>query len=98
VYCDTNRNGVRDARERGIAGATIQLLTLARQVLATQVTGEDGTCAFADLSAGRYRLHQVNLPGYIPPSENEVTILLNYDLVVTFGDYPSYLVLPYIIR
>jgi hypothetical protein len=98
VYYDANHNGVRDPGEQGIAGATVELLTLSRQVLATRVTGEDGACVFANLNAGWYRLRQVNLPGYLPTTDHELTILLGYDLDVTFGNYPNYIVLPYIIK
>ena len=58
IWFDENRNGRQDdpSVEVPIAGATVELLTSAGVVLATQVTGDDGRYLFDDLDAGIYRV------------------------------------------
>ena len=58
IWFDENKNGRQDdpAIEFPIQGATVELLTPGGEVLATQVTGEDGRYLFEDLDAGTYRV------------------------------------------
>jgi hypothetical protein len=63
VYCDMNRNGVRDAGDTGIAGVPIALFRGSR-VVAVSFTGLDGSYHFNHLQPGTYTIFQ----GDIPPS------------------------------
>ncbi|MFQ3592195.1 MAG: SdrD B-like domain-containing protein, partial [Gemmataceae bacterium] len=62
VYVDRNNNGVRDPGEIGIPGVTVRIsgIDLAgRAVSATVVTDANGNYVFRKMSAGTYRISQV---------------------------------------
>jgi hypothetical protein len=66
VWLDINRDGVQDAGEGGIVGATITLQGTddqGNEVFLTTQTAEDGTYTFANLRPGTYMLTQEQLPG-----------------------------------
>jgi len=56
VWFDANGNGVRDSGETGISGVTVKLLNSSGTVVATQVTGSDGSYQFTGIAAGTYRV------------------------------------------
>ena len=57
VFLDTNRNGLLDAGETGVAGVTVELLNAAgTSILATTTTNASGTYAFTGLNAGTYEV------------------------------------------
>ena len=88
VYEDVNRNGTPDAGEQGLAGVTVELLDASRRVLLSQVTAQDGTCAFANLPLGPgLRLRELNPTGYRSSTPDEYRLYIGRLLVVTFGDY-----------
>jgi fimbrial isopeptide formation D2 family protein/uncharacterized repeat protein (TIGR01451 family) len=68
VYVDTNRDGVSDGWEAGIAGVVI---TLSGQdiggnpVLDSRVTGPQGEYSFDNLVPGLYRLSETQPPDYL---------------------------------
>jgi hypothetical protein len=63
VWHDMNRNGMQDAGEPGISGATVQLLDcLTTNVLRTTMTGADGRYLFSGLAPGMYKVR------FTPPS------------------------------
>ena len=64
VFEDTNANGVQDVGELGIAGVTVLLLSLANNVLASQVTDSNGNYLF-DVAPGTYKVGIVPLSGYV---------------------------------
>ncbi len=64
-FNDLNGNGVRDTGEPTMAGWTIQLVDGANNVVATVVTGADGTYCFKQLKPGSYTVSEVNQPGWV---------------------------------
>ncbi|MFV0360063.1 SdrD B-like domain-containing protein, partial [Tropicimonas sp.] len=57
VWYDTNQNGTQDAGERGVAGATVQLLDGdGTSVLATTTTDANGNYLFDNLDSDFYRV------------------------------------------
>lgn len=75
VYHDRNNNGVQDAGEEGIAGATVELLhsdgspvTIdsgnGTQVALTLQTDANGEYCFENLLAGKYTIREVQPAGY----------------------------------
>ncbi len=64
VWLDTNRNGVQDSGEVGVAGVTVKLLNAAGAVQATQVTDANGNYLFSSLVPGSYSVAFTPLAGY----------------------------------
>ncbi|HRC85675.1 MAG TPA: SdrD B-like domain-containing protein, partial [Thermoanaerobaculia bacterium] len=60
VWSDLDGDGVQDAGEPGINGVTVQLLSSAGAVLATQVTAGDGQYTFTNLFSGNYSVRVVS--------------------------------------
>lgn len=56
VWADADRDGVQQAGERALGGVTVRLLDAADAVVATVVTGADGTWRFDALVPGTYRV------------------------------------------
>lgn len=54
VWYDTNRNGVQDGGEGGVAGVRVTLLDAAGQPAGTAVTDADGHYQFSNLKPGAY--------------------------------------------
>ncbi|KGJ07266.1 SdrD B-like domain-containing protein [Paracoccus sphaerophysae] len=54
VFHDTNRNGVQDAGEAGVAGVAVTLYDAAGQAIGSTVTDANGNYLFDDLKAGTY--------------------------------------------
>jgi hypothetical protein len=68
VWYDTNRNGVQDAGELGIANVTVELLDAGGAVIQTDITDANGAYLFTGLCAGTYgvRVNAATLPaGYV---------------------------------
>jgi hypothetical protein len=63
VYCDQNRNGIRDAGDTPIPGVLVALVRGTR-VVETTFTGLDGSYQFTHLPAGTYTI----VRGAFPPS------------------------------
>ncbi|MEP7012998.1 MAG: SdrD B-like domain-containing protein, partial [Acidobacteriota bacterium] len=59
VWTDTNANGLQDAGEVGINGATVELLNSGGTVIASKVTSGDGNYSFTSLLAGNYSVRVV---------------------------------------
>src|SRR5439155_1326858 len=65
VWLDRNDNGVQDAGEAGLPGATVTLVDSAgKQVGDPVVTGTDGVYRFDDLAPGDYRTRYTLPSGY----------------------------------
>ena len=62
VFLDTNRNGRREAFERGIAGATVVLLNGAGAQVGSRFVGADGRYEFLNLQPGVYTTKLAALP------------------------------------
>jgi protocatechuate 3,4-dioxygenase beta subunit len=66
VYYDANNNGVRDAGETGIAGATVKLLdSEGNPTGATATTDSTGYYQFTTLMPGTYGVSEVQPDGYL---------------------------------
>ncbi len=67
IWNDTNNNGLQEAGELGISGATVELIDdttgLPVAGVASQVTGASGSYHFTGLAEGDYKV-RVTLPGY----------------------------------
>jgi uncharacterized repeat protein (TIGR01451 family) len=59
VFNDLNLNGVLDAGEPGVAGATVQLTNLESAAVTSTVTGSDGRYLFAALPIGTFTVQVV---------------------------------------
>jgi uncharacterized repeat protein (TIGR01451 family) len=62
VYLDSNRNGIRDAGERGIAGIAVSLSGSASR---NTVTDAQGNFSFIGLAAGTYSVTEAQPAGYV---------------------------------
>jgi len=56
VFADTNRDGVRQRPETGMAGVTVTLVTAAGATIATTTTDARGSYAFKGLDLGTYQV------------------------------------------
>jgi hypothetical protein len=64
VWYDQNNNGIQDAGETGIAGATVRLYNASGTVIGSTTTSATGTYSFAGLTPGAYSVG-VDIPaGY----------------------------------
>lgn len=76
VWEDRNRNGQRDPDEPGLANVEIQLYRGNHSLLSLTHTANNGTYAFSGLEEGIYVVKEINPPGYISITGNDVTIIL----------------------
>jgi hypothetical protein len=60
LWYDTDGDGVQDAGEPGLAGATVELLNSGGTVIATTTAGTDGIYKFSNLAAGSYTVRVVS--------------------------------------
>jgi len=62
VYWDVNKNGVRESTDYGVADASVSIAyTGTSAVLATVLTGRDGSYSFTGLAAGQYTITLLTL-------------------------------------
>ncbi|HKI01254.1 MAG TPA: SdrD B-like domain-containing protein [Thermoanaerobaculia bacterium] len=66
VWNDADGDGVQDAGEAGINGATVELLDTYGNVIATTTTSGDGNYGFASLLAGNYSVRVTAPAGTAP--------------------------------
>ncbi len=59
VWYDTDRDGVQDSNETGVAGVTVNLLNAGGTVVGTQVTNATGNYLFSNLATGAYSVQFV---------------------------------------
>lgn len=71
VWFDTNRNGIQDAGELGIAGVSVGLIDSTGLVVATTVTDGDGNYQFTGICGGSYTVNVVTatLPAGVVPTQ-----------------------------
>ena len=77
VFVDVDRDGVRDAGEPGIVGATVTLDgtdATGSAVTATTATATDGSYRFGDLLAGTYRITETQPWGHLDGAEVQGSI------------------------
>jgi len=70
VFSDANGNGIQDASDAGISGATVKLLSSTGTVLSTTTTGSNGSYSFNNLAAGTYSIAFTTPSGYTPTLSN----------------------------
>jgi hypothetical protein len=71
VWNDTNKDGMKDPEEIGVAGVTVTLYDESGTPIATTTTGPNGEWQFTNLAPGSYRVGFSNLPsGYEFTSPN----------------------------
>ncbi len=73
IWNDENNNGLQDAGELGIAGATVELLDGTGNLVAgvaSQLTGVDGSYYFSGLTPGDYKV-RVTMPAGYTKSTNQ---------------------------
>ncbi|HEY3230959.1 MAG TPA: SdrD B-like domain-containing protein, partial [Roseiflexaceae bacterium] len=72
VWYDTDKDGVRDSGEAGVAGVIVTLYDTAGNSIATTTTDSTGYYQFTDLPPGTYRVGFSNLPtGYTFTQPNQ---------------------------
>ncbi|MBP7627364.1 MAG: carboxypeptidase regulatory-like domain-containing protein, partial [Zoogloea sp.] len=64
VWLDTNKNGVQDSGEAGVAGVTVKLLNAAGAEVATATTDANGNYLFQGLVPGNYSVKVIAPTGY----------------------------------
>ncbi len=64
VWIDSNRNGVQDTGETGLAGVIVSLLNEAGAVVAVDTTDSNGNYLFDDLTPGNYSIRITKPEGY----------------------------------
>ncbi len=91
VWHDANADGVQDAEEHGLEGATINLFTADGALLTAIVTGSDGTYEFDRLYPGTYTVDvdEATLPtGLRLTTHNEpLTVELSWGQHITTADF-----------
>ena len=75
VFLDANNNGVRDAGEAPVSGATVELFSVnsdgtKNEVLGTVVTGADGLYNFSNLAPGDYIVDVTPPTGFVFGPQN----------------------------
>jgi large repetitive protein len=89
VYIDINRNGTQDAGEMGVPGVTVNLLDENGNVIATQVTDDNGDFLFVDLLPGTYTvvLDPTTFPNdVVPTGDPDGVIDMRFEITVGPGD------------
>ena len=87
VWLDTNKNGIQDAGEQGVAGVTMTLIPQGANYYAQTTTDANGYYHFDNLSAGTYAV-SMNVPGtYLLTTANAAGVddAKDSDFVVTSG-------------
>jgi peroxidase len=88
VFLDSNANARQDRREAPLRGITVQLLDAENNVIATTVTGRDGSYSFKDLDLGTYRV-RLSLPASMAQTTRaprDISITRDMDLrSIDFG-------------
>ena len=81
--CDANGNGVVETEDTiRIAGVTVRLLDALSNVVATAVTGSDGSYVFNNLVPGAYTVCETDLSGWYStadasaPNDNQISVTL----------------------
>jgi len=66
VWEDLNPNGIFDTDDQALSGVTVQLYDPAQNLIATQITDDNGLYRFTNVTQGDYYI-QVDMPqGYVP--------------------------------
>ncbi|MBI2481560.1 MAG: carboxypeptidase regulatory-like domain-containing protein, partial [Planctomycetia bacterium] len=69
VHADTDRDCIVDAGETRLAGVTVELLNEQGDVIATQLTNDNGEYEFTGLTPGTYSIRETQPGGYFDGGE-----------------------------
>jgi uncharacterized repeat protein (TIGR01451 family) len=89
VWRDSNRNGVLDTGEIGVAAVTITLHDSSNAVVATTTTAADGSYFFTNIPAGHYTVDETQPAGYGSSTPDSVAVDLTAGgttPIVNFGE------------
>src|SRR5438270_8207428 len=77
AFVDTNGNGIRDAGEAALPGATVSIdLGSDGTIDGTTATGADGRFGFDGVSDGRHTV-SASAAGYTPTTSNPATVFVS---------------------
>ncbi|MDD3717414.1 MAG: SdrD B-like domain-containing protein [Actinomycetota bacterium] len=76
-WLDLNANGAFDEGEAGLAGVAINLRDAEGDIIATTVSGADGSYAFTGLKAGDYTVEEIVGDGYVATAPVSVSFSLS---------------------
>ena len=97
VFEDMNLNGYRDAGEQGISGVTVELWQGSTRV-GQQVTAGSGSYRFDNLAPGINTVKEIDPPGYLSTTPNEVSGVVvmagRTTSGIDFADYNPLVVTP----
>ncbi len=65
VYVDANNNGIQDSGEAPIKGVVLTLTDAQGAIVATTVSGDDGSYRFTNLVPGTYTIRETQPDGYL---------------------------------
>jgi uncharacterized repeat protein (TIGR01451 family) len=90
VFIDNNQDGIFDAGDTGISGATVELLS-GTHVVASTVTNGSGQYTFTSAVPGNYSVSVIAQKGYLSdtPSPAAVTLGGASPGLVNFGEIPA---------
>ena len=86
VFWDKNENYVNDTGDEGVPGAYLQI-SRNGQVVASTISGDDGSYSFTHLSAGTYVLRITPPDTYLPESFDRTAVVVTEGSVATV-DFP----------
>ena len=89
VWADENENGIQDAGEKGIAGATVRL-TLPDNSTVETTTNSNGLYLFSALPAGTYKAELI-LSSIPKPQDGDLKLTTAGSFTVTLEDGESFL-------
>jgi len=89
-FVDLDGDGVRDPNEPPLAGVTITLRDPSGNVVATTVTGSNGTYVFSNVTPGNYTVNETDPSGFVSTTPNTVPVTLppGGSASANFGDKP----------
>jgi hypothetical protein len=64
VWYDSDRDGIQDEQESGIANVIVKLYSDANVLIKSTITDNKGYYSFSNITSGKYYLHFKLLPGY----------------------------------
>lgn len=76
VFNDVDADGIKDKKEIGLPGVTIQLIPADGSPTLEAITGKHGAYAFDGPQPGAYQLHQVLPAGYVGTTPDPISITL----------------------
>ena len=93
VWDDEDGDGIQDASENGIQGATVTLFDESGNEVNSLVTNSDGEYCFTGLVPGNYYIELTSLPGsyedYVATSHNPNLIGVNSDITNANGHWTT---------